>query len=406
MYTIVIGTRFYPIDDRRVAMNVGMARDLLTHARFEPSLRVVAPAVGSLEEIKDAVIVDRDEVPNMSFGFLPYTSSSRKSWVMNQARVREALIREARAADVWHTVISRNLWDLASVSFEIGRKYATGLRVFVMDSDPAAMLRSSGGLSRWKSVLVRRRLIQRLRHADLSIFVGQGVHDTYGRYARQSATTSAVWLMKGDLADPGQVAEKFQDVRAPRLVLPTRLTAWKGVDDAIRAVAMLGDRCGPFTLDVVGDGPCKNDLIELARREGVTDRVRFLDPQPYGEPFFRFLRGYHMVLAPTRAMEEVRIIYDALASGCVLAHSATRTLNSALENFATRWSHEPADPRSLAEALTQAMGARSSWGAAAAEGLNVMAGRTIDEMHRIRAEVVSQMRAGSPRSRTLEARPS
>lgn len=287
----------------------------MAQVKFEPHLRILGATASSLADIKDATIIDLDEVPNLSFALLPCDGSGR-SWIKNQHRVKEVLIREARVSDVWHTTISLRVWDLTHMSYEVGRQHAPGLRVFVMDGDAVSMLRGSGRLSRLKSYLVQRQLIHRLQDADMSIFVGQGIHDTYAKYAKQSVMTNAVWLTNGEIADPAEVSQRFQDLRTPRLVLPTRLTAWKGVDDAIRAVGILGDQLGPFHLDIVGEGDVKQDLIKLVKREGLENRIQFLPSVAYGEPFFRFLRNYHMVLAPTRALEETRIVYDAAANGC------------------------------------------------------------------------------------------
>jgi glycosyltransferase involved in cell wall biosynthesis len=261
-----------------------------------------------------------------------------------------------------------------------------------MDSDPAEMLIASGGLDRLARRWVRTRLRRRVRLADATIFNGRGVLEKYGRHARQSVVAETVWLQDGELASEARTVAKFGAPGPARLAVPTRFTAWKGVDDVIAAVTRLRRRAGEFSVDLIGDGPLKPRLIAQVERADQGQTIRFVAPVPYGEPFFDLLRSYHVVLVPTRGLEEARVVYDAAASGCVLIHSRTSTLDGALGRLATRWTHEPGDPESLADAISDALDRRESWGRAALEGLEFMRGRTIDTMHRKRAEFLARLR--------------
>ncbi len=56
-----------------------------------------------------------------------------------------------------------------------------------------------------------------------------------------------------------------------KMITVCRLTAWKGVDGLIRVLPELPD----LGLIVVGDGPARADLVRLAQRLGVDERVHF-----------------------------------------------------------------------------------------------------------------------------------
>lgn len=56
----------------------------------------------------------------------------------------------------------------------------------------------------------------------------------------------------------------------------------QALEHAVRAIALLGDRAD-IALAVVGDGVARPGLEDLARRLGVTDRVRFLGPRPMAQ---------------------------------------------------------------------------------------------------------------------------
>lgn len=66
------------------------------------------------------------------------------------------------------------------------------------------------------------------------------------------------------------------------LVAAVRLVALKGVQRAINALALLGDRRPNLRLLVAGEGPYRAELVERARQAGVAGRVHllgFLPPQ-------------------------------------------------------------------------------------------------------------------------------
>ena len=127
----------------------------------------------------------------------------------------------------------------------------------------------------------------------------------------------------------------------------------------------------------------KAELQRQAKEFG--DRVSFLGEISYGDPFFAKLQSYHIVLAPTRGLEEARIAYDAAASGCVLLHSGTTTLNKAMRDVPVRWQFEPGSVQGIAHALLDMFELKALWKSAALRGIDAMRGRTIQEMHKARA---------------------
>ena len=73
--------------------------------------------------------------------------------------------------------------------------------------------------------------------------------------------------------------------RAPRknvfvVLFPGGLQWHQGVDLAVRAVARVATRRPEIEFRIYGDGHMKDDLVQLARELGVTDRVHFFEPVP------------------------------------------------------------------------------------------------------------------------------
>jgi len=254
------------------------------------------------------------------------------------------------------------------------------------------MLEQSGYLGRLKALIVRGRYRRWVKKVDAVIFVGSGVAQNYRKYTHRFITTAAVWLNDGDLATEIETIKKFQDVNNTiRFCLPSRLTRWKGIDDAISAFKMANASLPRWNLDIIGDGP---ELEKLRSQATTIDNISFIPPLDYGEAFFSRLRTYHVIVIPTRGLEEARIAFDAAASGCAILHSNTSTLRAALSDIKTKWQFEPGDVPSLAAGLIEASRNRDCWMTAALEGLAAMKGRTIQEMHQRRYRFFQSMMPG------------
>lgn len=167
------------------------------------------------------------------------------------------------------------------------------------------------------------------------------------------------------------------------------MTRWKGVDDAIAAFRAVDKQLPRWELDIIGDGPELQNLRDLA---GNIPGISFLAPLDYGEAFFKKLRTYEVVIIPTRGLEETRIAYDAAASGCVIVHSNTPTLQSALRGMKAKWEFDAGNPSSLASSLILVCKCRDSWMSAALAGIAAMRDRTILEMHQRRFKYFKALR--------------
>lgn len=73
----------------------------------------------------------------------------------------------------------------------------------------------------------------------------------------------------------GDVAPQPCDARAPRLIYVGRLERYKNVDVVIRAVERLVNDIPEISLAIVGEGPDRKRLEQVARDCGVADRIEF-----------------------------------------------------------------------------------------------------------------------------------
>jgi len=383
MYTIAFPIHICPVGPTVFCLPAGLARDIIAQLRYEKDLHIMCPVATSPNSVSSPYYLDAADYPGLRVTLLPY--NGRLNYCTRLFKILRILKRAAETSSVWHTGCSTKLFDLTSASYYIGRFFAHRIRVVCLDSDPASMMGNSGPLQQWKAPIIRARYRKWVRQVDAAIFVGQGTENSYGRFCRKFVTTSAVWLNEGDLADADSTVRKFDQLEGDiiRMALPSRLYGWKGCDDVLEALKIVNARLPAWHLDIIGDGPMKAELQRQAKEFG--DRVSFLGEISYGDPFFAKLQSYHIVLAPTRGLEEARIAYDAAASGCVLLHSGTTTLNKAMRDVPVRWQFEPGSVQGIAHALLDMFELKALWKSAALRGIDAMRGRTIQEMHKARA---------------------
>jgi glycosyltransferase involved in cell wall biosynthesis len=109
------------------------------------------------------------------------------------------------------------------------------------------------------------------------------------------------------LQDPGQPLE---------LVYFGRLTAYKGIDRCIEAVALASERgAAPMRFSIIGAGDAAESLQRLCLQLGVEDLVEFNPALPFGPRLFEQLYPYHLLLAAPLSEDTPRSALDAMACG-------------------------------------------------------------------------------------------
>lgn len=143
--------------------------------------------------------------------------------------------------------------------------------------------------------------------------------------------------LKAQLASEGCPAERVEvipmgtDLRglfvpdgsprnAAEMLFVGRLVAVKGVDTLIRALPEVLAGRPDATLTVVGGGPERERLAELARRLDVASRVTFVGPAPHAE-LAKYYRRAALLVLPSREEGFGLVLIEALGCGCPVAAS-------------------------------------------------------------------------------------
>jgi glycosyltransferase involved in cell wall biosynthesis len=160
-----------------------------------------------------------------------------------------------------------------------------------------------------------------------------------------------------DPAAPAGPAGRTAASGPPTIVAVSRLVAYKRVDAVVAALADLPD----FRLRVVGDGPARAELIGLARRLGVHDRLdldarRLSDADVLGA-----VRDAAVLVNLSEAEAFSYTVLESLAAGTPVVTNRS----GALAEWATRFpgsvlTAEPASPAGVAAAVRRLAGRRVS----------------------------------------------
>lgn len=175
-----------------------------------------------------------------------------------------------------------------------------------------------------------------------------------------------------------------------RLVQVARLIEKKGVDLAIGALSDLLGRGHRVSLDIVGDGPLRSNLEQLARAQNVASAVRFLGLTSH-ERVRGLLLDAHLLVQPSRTARNgdteggaPYILLEAQASGMCVAASAHADIPSSVHPDAWFGFAENDRPGVVA-AIERAIAVANEW---PARGL---AARAFVELHHDPRRLVSAL---------------
>jgi len=234
--------------------------------------------------------------------------------------------------------------------------------------------------------------------------IAQQLHRTFIRYCLRSADARIFtqdWYraeLLGDsenclIAPASWIDEEFIASAPPpkrpgplRLIYPTRMVTEKGVDTVLAALAAYDQtpNAPPLVLDMIGQGPMAEQARAFAAQPTTSVTLRFLDPVPYGPPFFALLRGYDGVLIANLTEEQPRIAFDAFSQGLPCIASNTSGNASVIYNGETGHLFAPGDATDLTALLLRLAAAPDDLAALRRRVLTFAHAHTHRAMHRNR----------------------
>ena len=136
-----------------------------------------------------------------------------------------------------------------------------------------------------------------------------------------------------------------------KMVTVCRLTAWKGVHGLIRVLPELPD----LGLVIVGDGPLRADLVTLAQRLGVDNRVCFVGTVPK-EQVAAYLRACDVFVLNSTYEGLPHVLLEAMAAKLPVIATNVGGSGEIIENGSNGLLIPPRDSQALKQALLRTLG--------------------------------------------------
>jgi glycosyltransferase involved in cell wall biosynthesis len=176
-------------------------------------------------------------------------------------------------------------------------------------------------------------------------------------------------LTTEEVAAAGSMAEGKRLVEPVRLVFVGRLERPKGVErclEILQAAKEMGIRA---ELDLVGDGPERDEFVSIAARRGIADAVRFHGwlPRPALESIYG--AAHFMVFPATSSEGWPKALSEAMAYGAVPLAGAISSIPQYLSEFQAGRAHPPLCVSEFASSIAWYMARPAEWARESARGV-------------------------------------
>ena len=374
-YLMVLPVRHFRVSSCLVAVEGAFAEHLRMMRRGIGTdagrLVVASPAMGKdvYESRKQVMSIIDEEKEAISFFALfsdevTHSSIGKLRQLFSVVRTVYSLTKQSFCI---HSGLSWDVWlpfEFASILFGILLQRRT---VFVVDIDyrNSALMSYRVGDWSWRSYAVCRYIYDSarslqvriaVRYCSLVLLKGRKMVADFG-----SGRPTVKYILDAshsdeNIIDVGSLERKVKELGDESLPLRLtyfgRLTAYKGIDRCIQAVAMAKKAGANVQLDIIGSGEQLDALRRISAECDADSFVHFLGGRPFDQQFFCFLYQYHLLLAAPLREDTPRSALDAMAAGVPYLAFDTYYYRELLESGAGRtvaWLDVEAMARAIVE---------------------------------------------------------
>jgi glycosyltransferase involved in cell wall biosynthesis len=337
-YLMILPVRHFRLDNHKVAIEGAFAEHLrLMRSMIGETanqLVVASPLMASAAyERSGRTLSVIDEVKEKIFFHNLFADDDLRSW-RDRIRLFWPSIRSV------YRLVQQSLWVHSGLSWDLrlpiefaATIFGLILRrrtVFVVDIDyrnSALMSYQSGDWS-LKNYLACKYFHDVARSAQLRLATwfcslvllkGEKMVTDFGRGRPNVKNILDASHSERYIIDHPSLIEKLRAIRRVdhplKLTYFGRLTAYKGVDLCIRAVANARRARSNVTLDIIGEGEELETLRRLTDTLKAGEYVAFHRARMFDQEFFRFLYRFHLLLAAPLREDTPRNVLDAMAAG-------------------------------------------------------------------------------------------
>jgi len=204
----------------------------------------------------------------------------------------------------------------------------------------------------FRDARLRRRILETCRRAAAVIAVAAPLAETLGEAGSDPSRIHVIPNgVDSDLFAPRDRETSRKEVgvddATPLLLAVGQLVPVKGFDLLLEAFARL---TAPCRLHIAGEGPGREELMRLAGKLGIAERVHFLGLIPHAE-LARHYSAADAFCLSSRNEGCPNVVLEALASGCPVAAASVGEIPHLIEEGVNGMLAAPQDPVSLGKAI-------------------------------------------------------
>jgi len=267
------------------------------------------------------------------------------------------------------------------------------------DLERAALIGSYHGLfAQFHGILGRASyfftpVITRL--ADKTICVSNALKaDLIGRWGASQDNLVTIYNPVAVVQRPVASTRETDELPAHYVLFAGRLTRDKNPALALKALALLPQTLSSFSLVVLGVGPLRNDLEQLAERLKIRERVCFVGYVTHPWIFYQNAKAF---VSTSDAEAFGLVIVEALAYGVPVVATKSGGPQEILDDGRFGSLVDTGDERALASALIHAINAPPPRDALRARAAEYNVDRSTDAYERLFSQTIAERRAsGKP----------
>lgn len=220
-------------------------------------------------------------------------------------------LSQARAAAATADVVWLKLPFVSSYLVTFAGRHGKQLWLAHLVGDPHTALTAT--LGRRYSFLAQLAFVATrwaIGRSDLAFFVSRHLLVKYGGRHPRCRVINESRVRLSDIRSEPKVAGSVA-----RLVFVGRLSPEKGVDVLFDAVGRLQEAGVQVHLDVIGDGPLRSQLQDLANARFAPGVVRFRGSLPWGKALFSAIRESDVLVLPSWTEGLSLVLVEAMSQG-------------------------------------------------------------------------------------------
>ena len=185
-----------------------------------------------------------------------------------------------------------------------------------------------------------------VKTVDLAVFVSQALADDFGRQCKE------ILIANESSLEEWRICRGEERVKRKDILFVGRLSPEKGIKVLLKAYARIAHRYPEIGLRLIGDGPSKAELEQLAVQEGIGDRVAFAGYQTWESVLSAMQNGAMMIL-PSYTEGLGLVLVEAMSQSIPVIASKVGGILEIVVHEKNGLLIQPGDVNGLAEAMVR-----------------------------------------------------